>query len=47
MVGLAGQFCGVTRICCSRKSATILASKMLGVEEDKNGSELADAMGEI
>ena len=47
MVGLAGQLCGVTRICCSRKSATIMASKMLGVEEDKNGSELADAMGEI
>jgi len=47
MVGLAGQFCGVTRICCSRKSATIMASKMLGGEEDKNSSELADAMGEI
>jgi chemotaxis protein CheX len=47
MVGLAGQLCGVTRICCSRKSATIMASKMLGGEEDKNSSELADAMGEI
>jgi chemotaxis protein CheX len=47
MVGLAGQLCGVMRICCSRKSATIMASKMLGVEEDKIGSELADAMGEI
>jgi chemotaxis protein CheX len=46
MVGLAGQLCGVMRICCSRKSATVMASKMLGVEEDKIGSELADA-GEI
>jgi chemotaxis protein CheX len=47
MVGLAGQLWGVMRICCSRKSATIMASKMLRVEEDKIGSELADAMGEI
>jgi chemotaxis protein CheX len=47
MVGLAGQLCGVMSICCSRKSATIMASKMLGVEADKIRAELADAMGEI
>jgi chemotaxis protein CheX len=46
-VGLAGQLCGVMSICCSRKSATIMASKMLGVEADKIRAELADAMGEI
>jgi chemotaxis protein CheX len=47
MVGLAGQLCGVMSIRCSGKSATIMASKMLGVEADKIGSELSDAMGEI
>ncbi len=47
MVGLAGQLCGVLRIQCTRKSATTMASKMLGVETNKVGPELADAMGEI
>jgi len=47
MVGLAGQLCGVMSIRCSQKSAVIMASKMLGVEPDKIGSELADALGEV
>ncbi len=47
MVGLAGKLCGVMNIHCSGTSAAIMASKMLGVDPDKVGSELADAMGEI
>lgn len=47
MVGLAGKLCGVMNIHCSGKSAAIMASKMLGLDPDKVGSELADAMGEI
>ena len=47
MVGLAGQLCGVMRIHCNRKLAVTMASKMLRVEAEKIGPELADAMGEI
>lgn len=47
MVGLAGQLCGVLSIRCSEESATTMASRMLGVEADKVGAELADALGEV
>lgn len=47
MVGLAGELCGVLSVCCSRESAVVMASKMLGVEPAKIGDELADALGEI
>jgi len=47
MVGLAGQLCGVMSIRCNRKSAGIMASKMLGVEPNKVGPEMCDAFGEI
>jgi chemotaxis protein CheX len=47
MVGLAGKLCGVLRVCCDGKSAALIASKMLGVEVDKVGAEMTDAIGEI
>jgi len=47
MVGLAGQLCGVLSVRCSRKAAALMASKMLGVEMEKVGAEVADALGEI
>lgn len=47
MVGLAGQLCGVMSIRCSNKSAVLMASKMLGIEPDKVGSDVCDAFGEV
>jgi len=47
MVGLAGQLCGVMTIQCSRKSAALMASKMLGTDADKAGPEMSDAFGEV
>lgn len=47
MVGLAGQLCGVLSIRCSAKSAARMASRMLGVEAEKAGPEMWDAVGEI
>ncbi len=47
MVGLAGQLCGVLSVRCDGKSAALMASKMLGVEPDKVGAEMSDAIGEI
>jgi len=47
MVGLAGRLCGVISIRCNHKSAGLMASKMLGVEVEKIGSEVCDAFGEI
>jgi len=47
MVGLAGLLCGVLSIRCSLKSATIMASKMLGVTPEQVGKEMYDAFGEI
>jgi chemotaxis protein CheX len=47
MVGLAGQLCGVLSLRCSGKAAAIMASKMLGMDLDKVGPEIADALGEV
>jgi chemotaxis protein CheX len=47
MVGLAGQLCGVLSVRCKGKAAVLMAAKMLGVTEDKVGSEVADALGEV
>jgi chemotaxis protein CheX len=47
MVGLAGLLCGVISIRCGHESAGLMASKMLGIEPDKVGPELCDAVGEI
>jgi chemotaxis protein CheX len=47
MVGLAGRLCGVLSVRCQEKAAALMASKMLGVELDKVGPEIADALGEV
>jgi chemotaxis protein CheX len=47
MVGLAGQLCGVLSVCCDGKAAALMTSKMLGVELDKVGAEVSDALGEV
>jgi chemotaxis protein CheX len=47
MVGLAGQVCGVVTVRCASKSATQMASKMLGLDPATAGPEMWDAMGEI
>jgi chemotaxis protein CheX len=47
MVGMAGQLCGVLSVRCHGKAAALMTSKMLGVELDKVGPELADALGEV
>jgi chemotaxis protein CheX len=47
MVGLAGELCGLLSIRCNGKAAALMTSKMLSVEVDKVGPEVADALGEI
>ena len=47
MVGLAGQMCGILSLRCDGRSAALMASKMLGVEPDKVGPEMSDALGEV
>jgi len=47
MVGLAGKLCGILTFACSGKSATLMASKMLGVTAAEGSREVMDALGEI
>src|SRR5882724_9475623 len=47
MVGLAGQLCGVLSVRCDSKAAALMTSKMLGVDLDKVGPEISDALGEV
>src|ERR1700674_644148 len=47
MVGLAGQLCGALRVRCDGKAGALMTSKMLGVELDKVGPEMSDALGEV
>ena len=47
MVGLAGQLCGVLSVRCDEKAAALMTSKMLGVELDKAGPAMSDALGEV
>ncbi len=47
MVGLAGQLCGILSLRCSTKSASHMASRMLGIDAEKAGPEMWDAVGEI
>jgi chemotaxis protein CheX len=47
MVGLAGQLCGILTVRCSAKSAGRMASRMLGIDAEKAGPEMWDAVGEI
>jgi len=46
MVGLTGALCGILSISCDKKTATLIAKRMLG---DAAGSEVhvSDALGEI
>jgi chemotaxis protein CheX len=47
MVGLAGQLCGLVSMRCNRKSAALMASRMLGVEITQGDKQVFDAIGEI
>ena len=47
MVGLAGALSGVMSVCCQGKAAALMTSKMLGVELDKAGPQISDALGEV
>jgi len=47
MVGLAGKLCGVLNVRCDGKAAALMTSKMLGVDLDKVGPDISDALGEI
>jgi chemotaxis protein CheX len=44
---LAGQLCGVLSVRCDGKAAALMTSKMLGVELDKVGPDVSDALGEV
>ncbi len=46
-VSLAGKFRGELRVSCDDKSAALMASKMLGIDLDKIGAEMSDALGEV
>src|SRR5215470_7685843 len=47
MVGLAGQLCGVLSIRCDAKAAALITSRMLNIDLEKVGPEIADALGEV
>jgi chemotaxis protein CheX len=47
MVGLAGQVCGILSLRCSANAAGRMASRMLGVDPNRAGPEMWDAVGEI
>ena len=47
VVGLAGKLSGVIGVRCQEKAAALMASRMLGVELEKVGPELSDALGEV
>lgn len=47
MVGLAGKLSGMLGIRCQQKAAALMASRMLGLELDKVGPEISDALGEV
>jgi len=47
MVGLAGQMCGVLTVRCAAKSATHMASKILGMAPAEGSQDVLDALGEI
>ena len=46
MVGIAGSLCGVLSLRTSSQSASRMAAKMLGIEEDEVGENVQDAFGE-
>ncbi len=47
IVGLAGQLCGVLSLRCDAQSATLMASKMLGVDPKQADEHMWDALGEV
>ena len=47
MVGLAGDLCGVISFHCRAESASLMASKMLGMEISGFDDTVRDAIGEI
>jgi chemotaxis protein CheX len=47
MVGLAGKLCGLLSVRCDEKCAALMTSKMLGIELEKAGPDMSDALGEI
>jgi chemotaxis protein CheX len=47
MVGIAGPVCATFSLRCSARSATLIASQMLGVSEDEAAPQKCDAVGEI
>jgi chemotaxis protein CheX len=47
MVGLAGKICGILTFSCGARSATLMASKMLGLQATEGSREVLDAIGEI
>lgn len=47
VVGLAGKLCGTLTVSCGAKSATLMASKMLGVQVVDGSPEVSDALGEV
>jgi chemotaxis protein CheX len=47
MVGLAGSLCGVLSMRCTAESASLIASKMLGVEPGEAEQQSWDAIGEV
>jgi chemotaxis protein CheX len=47
MVGLAGALCGILTVSCDRKTATELATCMLGPEIAGCEDQISDGLGEI
>jgi chemotaxis protein CheX len=47
MVGLAGSACGVLTVCCSVRTATAVAERMLGAETVRSEDHVWDALGEL
>lgn len=47
MVGLAGQVCGILSVRCTMTSASLMASKMLGIDPADVGEQVWDAIGEM
>ena len=47
MIGLAGDICGILSFRCSSSSAGLIASMMLGSNEEVPDASVRDALGEI
>lgn len=47
MVGLAGSLCGLLTLRCTSQSASLIASKMLGIDKPGPNTQMEDAVGEV